>query len=109
MGSNEGETKEKRKEDKAANVIGVVFWVARRMPLSRTDRMVIVNAAAGITAACTANLIVFRLEGIVLLLYLCVAGTSGSICGKLGAKIVDRIQTVVTSDVRTGKGEYCNG
>ena len=56
--------------------------------------MITANAAGSVTAALTANFIVFRLHGAVLALYLLIGLISGSICGFLGAVICQRIQSL---------------
>ena len=58
-------------------------------------RMALINAAAAVCAALTANWIVFRLEGPALLLYVCVAAVSGALCGLLGAAVARRLAPVV--------------
>lgn len=58
-------------------------------------RMALVNAAAAVCAALTANWIVFRLWGPALLLYVCVAAVSGTLCGLLGAAAAHRLAPVV--------------
>lgn len=52
--------------------------------------MVITNSVAAISAAMVSNCIVFHLHGIVFLLYLCVAATSGAIFGVVGCEIDTR-------------------
>ena len=55
---------------------------------------VLANAAAAPCAAMTANLIVFRLRGPALLLYLCVSAVTGTVAGLLGAELVRRLEPV---------------
>ena len=74
--------------------IDILLFVTRRSPLSRRERVVLANAIAAPCAALTANLIVFRLRGMVLLLYVCVSATSGAIFGLLGAEIVRRLTPI---------------
>ncbi len=66
----------------------------KRLPLS--ERLVFANSIASVAAALTANCIVFRLTGMPLLLYVCVAATSGSLCGLLACKIVPRVRRAVS-------------
>lgn len=82
--------------------IDLTIVAMRNVPLSRAERMVLVNAIAAPCAALTANLIVFHLRGIVLLLYVCVSATSGAICGMLGSKIAHRLQPVIGLDFHRG-------
>ena len=81
-------------------VIDILLAVTRKSPLSRRDRMVLANAAAAPCAALTANLIVFHLHGVVLLLYLCVSATSGAIFGLAGAGIVRRLTPVFGTELQ---------
>ena len=72
--------------------IDAVYGMQKHLKLSRTERMVFANALAAVMASVTANIIVFRLNGAVLGLYLCVSGISGTIYGFLGAAIAARLQ-----------------
>ena len=71
--------------------IDLVYVLAKRCSLERVERMVFANALAAVTASVTANVIVFHLWGPVLLLYLCVSATCGTIYGFLGSVIAERI------------------
>lgn len=75
--------------------IDTVLAVTRRSPLSQRDRIVLANAAAAPCAALTANLIVFRLQGPALLLYLCVSASTGTVAGLLGAELVRRLVPIL--------------
>ena len=75
-------------------VIDLFLAATRKSPLSRRDRIVLANAAAAPCAALTANFIVFHLQGVVLLFYLCVAATSGAIFGLLGAELARRLAPI---------------
>lgn len=77
--------------------------MAKTSTLSRSERMVLANAAASPCAAAAANCIVFRLHGLVLLLYLSVAVTSGAFCGLLGAKIAARAAPVIDVEWKHGR------
>ncbi len=76
-------------------VIDVVYRVGERFRLDRTERMVFANALAAVMASVTANVIVFRLWGPVLLLYLCVSALSGTVYGFLGSAIAGRLKNLV--------------
>ena len=85
-------------------VIDLLLTVTRKSPLSQRDRVVLANAAAAPCAALTANIIVFRLSGVVLLLYLCVSVTSGAIFGLAGGSIARRLTPVFGAELqRTGE------
>ena len=75
-------------------VIDLILWTARKRALPPESSMPAANGAASMAAAFTANLIVFRLSGFALALYLCVAAASGVICGLLGAKILCRLSPI---------------
>jgi len=90
-------------------LIDLLAWAARRGRLPVAGRMLLLNSAAGVCAALTANWIVFRLWGIALLLYVCVAATSGALCGLLGAQIVSRLSPVLGVRLagEAGEGRAC--
>ena len=48
-------------------------------------------------------LIVFRLRGVVLMLYLCVAASTGVLCGYLGYLIVKRVAPVLRFNLEKEK------
>ena len=79
--------------------IDLIYGLSSRFDFDRTERMVFANALAAVMASVTANVIVFRLWGPVLLLYLCVSAVSGTIYGFLGAAIAGKLQ-------RAGMGRY---
>lgn len=76
-------------------VIDVALALTRPTPLSRRDRVVLANAAAGLSAALTANFIVFRLRGPALALYLSVAALFGGLFGLAGGELVRRLHPVL--------------
>lgn len=78
--------------------IDLLFWLTRKADLSCGNRMALLNAAAAVCASLCANLIVFRLRGAALLLYICIAITSGTMCGLLGESIVLRVAPVIGSN-----------
>lgn len=87
--------------------VDLLVALTRRLPLSRTEKAVLTNATAGVCAALTANLIVFRLQGAALVLYLCVAASSGAICGIPASELVRRLAPVIGRSLQeeTIKGE----
>lgn len=74
---------------------GFIVDLLMRLPLvgklKRAERMAIMNASAAACAAITANIIVFRLTGLTLILYSSTALTAGTICGWASSGIADRI------------------
>lgn len=85
-------------------LIDLLAWAVRGAPLSLEGRMMLLNSAAGVCAALAANWIVFRLRGTALLLYACVAATSGALCGLLGAQAVRRLKPVLGVRLSAGNG-----
>lgn len=75
--------------------IDLVLALSGKLKLPRTSRMVLANAIAAPCAALTANLIVFRLGGIVLALYVSVAASSGLVCGFLGAALAKKLIPII--------------
>ncbi len=75
--------------------IDLLTWTLGRTRLSDPSKLALINSCAGVVASLTACAIVFRLQGPVLLLYLCVSATSGAVCGTLGAEIVRRIRPLL--------------
>ena len=75
-------------------VIDCVMWAARKLDVKTQYAFVLANMLSAAAASITANFIVFRLSGVVLLLYVSVALTSGAICGVLGSELLGRLQKV---------------
>lgn len=75
--------------------IDLVFWLCRSARIPTGYGMVAANALAGVTASLAANVIVFRLSGVALMLYTAVALTCGSICGYLGDSVAQRLIPVI--------------
>ena len=73
--------------------IDLVYGLAKKW--SREERMVCANAVAAVTASLTANLLVFRLWGAVLFLYLAVSAFSGFVFGLLSTVLVKRITPII--------------
>lgn len=74
-------------------VMDTVFFLTR--PLSSGDRLIFANATGSVTAALTANAIVFHLWGLILLLYACVAAASGMLFGMLGGWLAAKLKPVI--------------
>ena len=76
-------------------VIDALMYVSKKKKLFPQTAMVLANMLASASASLTANMIVFRLSGIPLLLYLSVALLSGSVCGLLCSPIVSRLSPLI--------------
>ena len=83
--------------------IDCVLFLSRKLKLSRNDSLVFANAVAAVAASLAANMIVFNLRGLVLLLYVSVALTSGAICGVLAGSIAEKLEPVFGKDVTVEK------
>ena len=59
-------------------------------------RFVGANALAAVMASVTANVIVFRLWGPVLMLYLCVSAFSGTVYGYLGTIVAEKLRRAIS-------------
>ena len=81
-------------------VIDCVIALSRKTRLSDDVTMLTANMLAAAAACLTANAIVFRLRGVVLLLYLSVSLTSGAICGILGGNLALRLRPVIWTEIR---------
>lgn len=76
-------------------IVDIVLWLFRNR--SRSSALMAACIAAPIAASLTADLIVFRLHGIVLLLYLCVSCTTGAICGTAAIPMYERLRPLTSS------------
>ena len=74
-------------------VMDLVFAYGRKRDLPEADTLMIANALGAVCAALIANLLVFRLWGLLLLCYVCVAATAGMLFGWLGCVLVRRLRT----------------
>lgn len=81
-------------------VIDCVICLSREIGLRDDLTMLIANMLSAASASLMANIIVFRLSGLVLLLYVSVALTSGAICGVLGGHLVPRLRPITCAEIR---------
>ena len=79
--------------------IDVIVYLTRNGKLQPTERMVLANSLAAVCASISANFIVFHLRGAVLLLYVCVAATSGAVCGVMGERLLGRLKPVIGKEL----------
>jgi len=75
-------------------VIDLVYFIGKKTGMERSGRMVLANMLASASAGLTANLIVFRLKGIPLALYVTVALLSGAVCGCLACMLSTRLKPI---------------
>ena len=76
-------------------VIDCVIAVAKKTHLSDRITAFAANALASVTAGLVANIIVLRLDGIALTIYLGIAFISGAICGYLSGILYKCLQPVI--------------
>ena len=87
--------------------IDILLRSTARLPISQKDRMMLTNGVASVCAAFTANLIVFRLKGAALALYVCTALSSGILCGSLGAQVINRLTPIM--QIQTMEATHTRG
>ena len=66
--------------------IDLALMFARSVRMKRICRTMTANILASVTASLTANLIVFRMKGTALLMYLGTAALCGAVCGLLASR-----------------------
>ena len=81
-------------------VIDCIFFISRKTGSNNGVSMTAANMLSAAVAGFTANLIVFRLRGPVLALYLSVALLSGAFCGCLGYTLAKRLKPVLRREIR---------
>lgn len=95
-------------------IIDCVIYISGKAGLGDELTMLGANMLSAASASLVANLIVFRLDGIPLLLYIAVAITSGAVCGVLGSSLVPRLRPMVCVELKKDtkdekqKTDYCN-
>ena len=80
--------------------IDVVLFVSRKVKLDSAWTALLSNMAGSAAACLIANVLVFRLHGIVLLFYLSVALTSGAVCGLLAGQLTKILRPVLQCEER---------
>lgn len=88
--------------------IDCVFFLGRKWHIDEGLTATLANMMAGAAACLTANLIVFRLSGLPLLVYLCVATTTGAICGVLAGELIHRLRPVIWRQGNRKGREYAD-
>ncbi|MBP3856013.1 MAG: hypothetical protein IK990_10440 [Ruminiclostridium sp.] len=76
-------------------VTDLMLTIPERGEKSGAVRIFLANTLSSVTAALTADLIVFRLPLPALALYLCVAASSGAVCGHLAVLLCERLTKVI--------------
>ncbi len=78
--------------------IDCILWLTRKAGIGKDESMIIANAVAAFTACLVANMIVFNLHGIVLMLYASVALLSGTVCGVIAGSVARKLEPVFGKD-----------
>lgn len=89
-------------------VIDCLFFLSRKMPKAGIKNFIMIASIAGsVTAALAANMIVFRLWGLVLIVYLLVSATCGVISGMLAILLNERLSPVINyNKTKNEKGTF---
>lgn len=77
--------------------IDLILLVSRKLTKDLSAGIMLSSIVSSVIACLTATVLVFRLSGIILLLYVFVSATSGSVCGLLAVSLVNRIRPVIFS------------
>ena len=72
-------------------IIDLCMYLSYRKKKAKTSGILAASILASVCACITANIIVFRLTGIVLAVYALVSATSGSICSLISVTLVERL------------------
>ena len=80
-------------------VIDLVFLLWKKVSWDPPLGIMLASVAASVTACLTANIIVFRLRGIILLLYVCVSATGGAICSLLANVLTERLRSMIKGEL----------
>lgn len=78
--------------------IDLIFSLSRKMTGDSVSGIMPAMILSSVTACLTATMIVFRLRGLVLLLYIFVSAASGSVCGLLATSLVCRLKPVFSAE-----------
>lgn len=81
-------------------IIDCIIHISRKIRLHDEVAMLLANMLAAASASLTANLINFHLRGVILLLYVSVALTTGAICGLLAGNLARRLRPVIGAGLR---------
>lgn len=81
--------------------IDIVLLFSRKIKAETLSSALLANMAGSAAACLIANGLVFHLHGIVLLLYLCVALTSGAICGLLAGRLISVLRPALRDEERS--------
>ncbi len=76
-------------------VIDLIFFLSRKITGDSAPGIMPAMILSSVAACLTATIIVFRLRGLVLLLYVLVSAASGSLCGLLAVSLSCRLKPII--------------
>ncbi len=76
-------------------IVDIVLWAGRRGHLDKMVSCLLANMLSSAAAALTANIIVFRLRGLVLALYVAVSLFTGAVSGLAAGRAVRRLEVIL--------------
>ena len=81
-------------------IVDLVLWAGRKSHLEKMTSCCLANMLASAAAALTANMIVFRLQGIVLALYVAVSLFFGAVTGLAAGRAVRSLEAILKTHER---------
>ncbi|MCR5476770.1 MAG: hypothetical protein K6E92_03985 [Lachnospiraceae bacterium] len=76
-------------------VIDLCLWLRRKIRLPEGAGILAASVLSSVSACLTADLIVFHLRGVVLLVYVLVSASAGAVCSLLAAPLVRRLRKIL--------------
>ena len=93
-------------------IVDIALWAGRKCRLRKLTSCCLANMLSSAAAALTANIIVFRLRGVVLALYVAVSLFSGAISGLAAGKAVRHLDIILKThggkEISHAEGEDCS-
>ncbi len=79
-------------------IIDICLFISRKYDPAPTSGIPSASVASSVGACLVANILVFHLTGIVLIVYVFVSATSGSVCSLAAYTLVGRLSPLITSN-----------
>ena len=76
-------------------MIDICLMISQKIYTKPTSGILVASVLSSVCACLVANILVFRLNGIVLLLYVFVSATSGSVCSLIAYTLVERLYPLI--------------
>ena len=80
-------------------VIDLCFFISQKKNTARTSGVIPASIASSVCACLVANMIVFRLSGLVLAVYVLVSATSGALCSYLAFTLSERLVPILNHGI----------